>query len=78
MAPEVTRVPTRPTADEIAAARRAFVWAEDRYAIHFDRCPARKARRHCQTCLDLEADANAKSDVYGAIVMAAEGAWMVA
>jgi hypothetical protein len=36
--------------------------AGDRYAIHLRVCPARKAGRFCQACIDLELVADASED----------------
>ena len=42
----------------------ALVWAAQRYAIHFERCPARLNGRACLTCLDLENDEFDAADDY--------------
>ncbi len=42
----------------------ALVWASQRYAIHFERCPARLNGRACRTCLDLENDEFDAADDY--------------
>lgn len=42
----------------------SMIWAGQRYAIHFERCPARLDYRDCQMCEDLDGDLFDAADDY--------------
>lgn len=51
----VTSTPVN--SNDATALKRACEWADDTYAIHFDRCRATRDGLDCLKCLQLEADA---------------------